>query len=183
MSRDCYKSFLRRSGNVYILYNNKNTEENIYHAAVRPTKTPITCTFTSTQLHLQKSRDFYFQCPRPRMQQTDSWLVSQNQTAGKCTYSNHWSHADATKSSSHSHSGGSLLWAQAGIHLNTYSSMYTSIQISKLSVLCYTMPRASFPSFNFDCVISNVLYLPLPRHLHGSRLIALTRSHLILQRL
>lgn len=38
MSRDSYKSVLRRSGNVYILYNNKNTE-NIYHAAVGPTRT------------------------------------------------------------------------------------------------------------------------------------------------
>lgn len=39
MSRDCSKSFFRRSGNVYILYSNTNTEESIYHAAVRPTTT------------------------------------------------------------------------------------------------------------------------------------------------
>jgi len=29
MSRDCSKSFFRRSGNVYILYSNTNTEESI----------------------------------------------------------------------------------------------------------------------------------------------------------
>lgn len=44
MSRDRYKGFLGTSGNVYVLCSNRNTEESIYHAAVRA-KPPISCTF------------------------------------------------------------------------------------------------------------------------------------------
>lgn len=89
MSRDCYKSFLGRSGNVYILYNNKNTEENIYHAAVRATKKPNQI---PSQVHsgtYLKAEILFNPTPTLRMQQTDSWLVSQNKTAGKHIYRNH----------------------------------------------------------------------------------------------
>ena len=73
MSRDCYKSIRGRSGNVYILCNNKNTEENIYHAAMRAIKSTNQI---PSQAHscIYLKAEIFHPLPTPRMQQ----LVSQN---------------------------------------------------------------------------------------------------------
>lgn len=115
MSRDCYKSVLRRSGNVYILCNNKNTEENIYHAAVRATKPPIRFLYKYTAAFISKQR-FSFSPPTPpeRNRLTAGWCSRTREQDNRD--SNRWSHTDSTaKSAGHSCLGGNAAQAQAGI--------------------------------------------------------------------